>query len=141
MSRILCMVIVLLGFSLPVAAQQVPQADAQEFERIITEQLNAFQADDGARAYSYAAPSIQMIFPSSESFMAMVKKGYPQVYRPKSYKFTGAMIDPAGRPSQKVLFIGPDGKAYMALYTMQKQPDGTWKIAACAIIREASLDA
>jgi hypothetical protein len=141
MTRILCTLLLLLGFSTASLAQQVPDSDASEFERIITEQLKAFKADDGPRAYSFAAPNIQMIFPSPELFMGMVMKGYPQVYRPKSYKFTGAMIDPAGRPSQKVLFIGPDGKAYTALYTMEKQPDGSWKIAACTILREVGLDA
>jgi Domain of unknown function (DUF4864) len=122
-------------------AEDVPAADASEFQRIITGQVEAFKADDGSKAYSFAAPSIQMIYPSSETFMKMVAQGYPQVYRPRSYKFIGAMLDTAGRPSQKVLFIGPDGKAYSALYTMQKQPDGAWKIAGCVIIREAALDA
>jgi Domain of unknown function (DUF4864) len=122
-------------------AQDLPSADAAEFERIITSQIDAFKADDGAKAYSFAAPSIQMIYPSSESFMKMVAQGYPQVYRPRSYKFTGAQLDTAGRPIQKVLFIGPDGKAYSAVYTMQKQPDGSWKIAGCVIVREAGLDA
>lgn len=141
MSRFLITIAFFFGLVLSAQAQTVPQADVQEFERIITEQLEAFKADDGVKAYGFAAPNIQMIFPSVESFMGMVKNGYPQVHRPRSYKFLQADIDQAGRPTQRVLIIGPDGKAYVALYTMERQPDGSWKIAACAILREAALDA
>jgi Domain of unknown function (DUF4864) len=141
MLRILTAILMWAGLAAASFAEDVPAADASEFQRIITEQVEAFKADDGSKAYSFAAPSIQMMYPSSETFMKMVAQGYPQVYRPRSYKFIGATLDTAGRPSQKVLFVGPDGKAYSALYTMQKQPDGTWKIAGCLIIREAGLDA
>ncbi len=141
MLRILMTILIWAGLAGASLADEVPAADAAEFKRIITAQIDAFKADDGARAYSFAAPNIQMIFPSSDGFMKMVQQGYPQVYRPQSYKFIGATLDTAGRPSQKVLFVGPDGKAYSALYTMQQQPDGTWKIAGCVIIREAGLDA
>jgi hypothetical protein len=141
MLRILMTILLWAGLATASYADDVPADDASEFQRIITSQIDAFKADDGAKAYSFAAPSIQMIYPSSETFMKMVQQGYPQVYRPKSYKFIGAMLDTAGRPAQKVLFIGPDGKAYSALYTMQKQPDGTWKIAGCLIVREEGQDA
>lgn len=141
MSRFLIMITVLLGLVLPAAGQQIPEEDSREFERIITEQLEAFKADDGAGAYGFAAPNIKMMFPSVDSFMAMVRQGYPQVYRPQSYKFLDAGPDPLGRPSQKVLIIGPDGKAYTALYSMERQADGSWKISGCVILREPALDA
>ena len=31
-------------------------------------------------------------------------------------------------------FVGPDGIAVIAIYTMEKQPDGTWRIAAVQLI-------
>ena len=30
---------------------------------------------------------------------------------------------------------GPDGQTYEAIYTMERQPDGTWQINGCAIVR------
>jgi hypothetical protein len=73
--------------------------------------------------------------------MTMVKEGYPQVYRPQSFNFTEALIDPVGRPSQKMIVVGPDGKSYIALYSMEKQPDGTWRIAGCTLLEIPGLDA
>jgi hypothetical protein len=73
--------------------------------------------------------------------MSMVKRGYPQVYRPQSFNFTEALIDPMGRPAQKMLVVGPDGKTYEALYSMEKQPDGTWRISGCSLLEIPGLDA
>ena len=30
--------------------------------------------------------------------------------------------------------VGPDGHAYMAYYTMERQPDGSWRISGCHLV-------
>ncbi len=122
-------------------AQSISETEKTEFQRIITAQISAFRADDGPTAYSFAAPVVRNIFPTPEIFMSMVKRGYPQVYRPQSFNFTEALIDPMGRPAQKMLVVGPDGKTYEALYSMEKQPDGTWRISGCTLLEIPGLDA
>jgi len=133
---------VLLAFmSVAAFAQSISETEKTEFQRIITAQISAFRADDGPTAYSFAAPVVHNIFPTPEIFMSMVKRGYPQVYRPQSFNFTEALIDPLGRPAQKMLVVGPDGKTYEALYSMEKQPDGTWRISGCTLLEIPGLDA
>jgi hypothetical protein len=134
--------VVLLAFiSVASVAQSISETEKSEFQRIITAQISAFRADDGPTAYSFAAPVVRNIFPTPEIFMSMVKRGYPQVYRPQSFNFTEALIDPMGRPAQKMLVVGPDGKTYEALYSMEKQPDGTWRISGCTLLEIPGLDA
>ena len=134
--------VVLLAFiSVAVFAQSISETEKSEFQRIITAQISAFRADDGPTAYSFAAPVVRKIFPTPEIFMSMVKQGYPPVYRPQSFNFTEALIDPMGRPAQKMLVVGPDGKTYEALYSMEKQPDGTWRISGCTLLEIPGLDA
>ena len=134
--------VVLLAFmSVAAFAQSISETEKTEFQRIITAQISAFRADDGPTAYSFAAPVVRNIFPTPEIFMSMVKRGYPQVYRPQSFNFTEALIDPMGRPAQKMLVVGPDGKTYEALYSMEKQPDGTWQISGCTLLEIPGLDA
>ena len=116
-------------------------ADRADFQRIISEQIEAFRADDSARAYSYAAPSIHRIFPNADIFMQMVKQGYQPVYRPRRFSFGAVGIDPFGRPSQRVAIVGPDGKTYEAVYSMERQPDGTWRIIGCTLLEAPGLDA
>ena len=127
--------------SMAARAGSIPANDQSEFQRIISEQIEAFRSDDGMRAYGYASPMIRQYFPTPDVFMSMVKKGYLPVYRPQSFKFGAAEIDPAGNPTQRVTIVGPDGKTYEALYTMQRQPDGSWQINGCALLEIPGLDA
>ena len=134
--------VLLWGFmSVAAFAQSVSETEKTEFQRIISAQISAFRADDGPTAYSFAAPVVRNIFPTPEIFMSMVKQGYSPVYRPQSFNFTEALIDPMGRPAQKMLVVGPDGKTYEALYSMEKQPDGTWRISGCTLLEVPGLDA
>ena len=134
--------IALWGFmSVASLADSISAVDKAEFQRIITAQITAFKADDGPAAYDFAAPVVRNIFPTPEIFMTMVKQGYPQVYRPQSFNFTEALIDPMGRPAQKMTVVGPDGKSYIALYSMEKQPDSTWRISGCTLLEIPGLDA
>ncbi len=134
--------VLLWGFiSVAAFAQSISETEKTEFQRIITAQISAFRADDGPTAYSFAAPVVRNVFPTPEIFMSMVKRGYPQVYRPQAFNFTEALIDPLGRPAQKMLVVGSDGKTYEALYSMEKQPDGTWRISGCTLLEIPGLDA
>ncbi|MGB3139936.1 MAG: DUF4864 domain-containing protein [Aestuariivirga sp.] len=136
------LMIVLLGFlSVTAFTQSISETEKTEFQRIITAQISAFRADDGQTAYGYAAPVVRNIFPTPEIFISMVKRGYGPVYRPQSFSFTEALIDAMGRPAQKMLVVGPDGKTYEALYSMEKQPDGTWRISGCTLLEVPGLDA
>jgi len=122
--------------AVPAAAQAVQepvQADRQAILGTIRAQLDAFQVDDDARAFSYATPQLRAMFGTPENFMAMVRGGYQPVYRPRSVEFLEVRnID--GRIVQAVRFVGPDGVAVIAVYTMEQQPDGSWRIAAVHLI-------
>lgn len=122
-------------------AESLSENDKMSFQSIITGQIEAFRADDGRRAYDYAAPMIRKTFPTPEHFMAMVKRGYPQVYRPQSFKFGVAGPDAAGHPTQHLTIVGPDGYTYEAIYTMERQPDGTWQINGCKLLKIPGLSA
>lgn len=121
---------------LAAARAEVPDADRQAFRGIISSQIEAFQRDDGAAAFSYASPTIQGLFPSPERFMAMVRNGYQPVYRPKSVTFGPATETPRG-PEQRVFVTGPDGRNWVAIYSLQKQPDGSWRINGCVLVEDA----
>ena len=105
---------------------------------MIEAQLKAFQADDGAQAFSYASPAIQSIFKDPDNtFMSMVRAGYQPVYRPREVEFRD-LVPVQGRLTQRVLVVGPDGVPLVAQYVMERrQPDGSWRIDGCALERSA----
>ena len=133
-------VLLLLFFTAPAVAQTMPsevgEADRQAIRMVIEEQLGAFQRDDAQAAFAQATPNIQAIFQTPDRFMAMVRGGYPPVYRPRQVEFRD-IVDIGGTPTQRVFIIGPDGAPVMALYPMERQADGTWKIGGCYLIPAA----
>lgn len=117
----------------PAARAEAPAGDQAEMIRsVIEQQLEAFQVDDGDRAFAFASPNIKRMFQTPERFMAMVRQGYQPVYRPQEVRFLD-VIDVQGTPTQRVLLIGPDGKVVVAYYGMEQQPDGGWKISGCVL--------
>ena len=40
-----------------------------------------------------------------------------------------------GKLVQPVQIVGPDGIPVTALYIMERQPDGSWKIGECVLTR------
>ncbi len=106
--------------------------DVTAAQTIIRSQEQAFAHDDAAAAYSYAAPAIHAMFPDADEFMAMVRRGYAPVYRHKSFEFGVGRADD-GKIAQTVRIIDADGNPWDALYTLEQQPDGSWKITGCVL--------
>jgi hypothetical protein len=109
------------------------EAEILASQETIDAQLKAFQSGDGALAYSYAAPNIQRIFPTADVFMGMVERGYQPVRNPRGYAFGKAEQTGANSIAQQVLLTGSDGKEYEALYTLELQPDGVWRITGVSL--------
>ena len=115
-------------------AHAVDENEGAAIRSVIERQLEAFRRDDAAAAYAFAAPGIQRLFPSQDIFLQMVRQGYLPVYRPKSYSFE-AMKDLGGGIAQSVRIVDEQGVAWLAFYTMEKQPDGSWLISGCSLVK------
>jgi hypothetical protein len=129
MRVLLLLVAFWIGFAVPARADDV--ADAQG---AIRSQADAFGRDDAAAAYGYAAPAIKRLFPDPDIFLNMVRNGYAPVYRHKSFEFGEAQMAD-GIIAQKVHIIDADGVPWEALYTLQRQPDGSLKITGCSLLK------
>ncbi len=110
------------------------RADRRAIRAVIETQIAAFRRDDGEAAFALASPDIQRIFRTPEIFMAMVRRDYQPVYRPRRVEFRD-VVDLEGVPTQEVHVVAPDGQPVIALYPMQRQPDGSWRISGCYLLR------
>jgi hypothetical protein len=108
-------------------------ADRDAIRSVITAQLDAFQADDGLQAFHYAAPAIRQQFKTVANFMAMVRSSYGVVYRPRGVIFS-ELTEMQGFPAQTVLLMAQDGQVVKAVYLMQCQASGDWRIAGCFLV-------
>lgn len=108
----------------------VRREDARNVRSVVQAQLDAFAADDAERAFALAAPNIRELFGSAGKFIAMVRSGYPVVYRPASVEFLLPQIR-EGELIQSVRMTDRRGAVWLAVYLMQRQPDKSWLIAGC----------
>jgi len=106
--------------------------DGSAIQSVISNQIAAFRAGDSTRAYSYASPGIQRMFPSPGIFMQMVEQGYEPVFRPRSFAFIDQSLG-GDEAVQFVDVVGPDGAAWIAMYTLERQTGGDWKITGCQL--------
>lgn len=109
------------------------EADIRAAQAAIEAQISAFRAGDNETAYSYAAPGIKRIFPTLEQFMTMVTGAYQPVWKPRNFAFGKSRELGPGSVAQQVLLVGPDGKDYEAVYTLELQPDGTFRITGVSL--------
>ncbi len=119
----------------PVAAEDVNAADRAAITAAIRAQLDAFRRNDAAGAFRQAAPAIQTMFGTPDSFMAMVKGAYSPVYRAKNVEF-GLLTMVEGVPVQRVRMDGTEGRRVLALYSMEPMPEGGWRIAGCVLVED-----
>lgn len=124
----------LTGTALARAEESIAPADAAAIQQVIQGQMNAFRVDDWNAAFAYAAPSIQTKFESPQVFSQLVTQAYQPVYRPRGVEFREVKASAFG-PTQEVFVVGPDGLSYLAYYTMERQPDGSWRISGCYLVR------
>ena len=113
------------------AAGLSPKDETQILE-VVQAQFDAFAKDDAATAFSYAAPNIRQMAGTAQNFIAMVRNQYAAVYRPASTSFTQPLGED-GKALLRVNLTDADGQAWIAAYTLQKQPDARWRITGCTL--------
>ncbi|MGX0975888.1 hypothetical protein ACSSVY_001598 [Roseovarius sp. MBR-51] len=119
MRYLLLSLVMALGLAAPLRADEGARA-------VISAQIEAFLAQDVARAYGYATPFIQQRFGTPEQFGAMVRDGYPMVWKPSDVIFLDAK-DIAGKLWQSVSLRDATGAGWIVEYEMVETPDG-WRI-------------
>lgn len=116
-------------------ARAADEAARDAARATVERQIEAFRRDDAATAYAQAAPQIQSLFPSPETFLAMVRQGYGAVYRAR--RFSVDRIEEAGDDGLALGVTIQDeaGADWAALYSLQNQPDGAWRITGCRLVK------
>lgn len=127
MRRFMLSVLAGLWLAVPAAAQEGAIKD------VITRQFEAFRGDDPVRAFEFASPTIRDTFRTPENFAAMVRQGYPMVWRPGEVRF-GPLREVAGQLWQRLRVRDAQGREHLLDYQM-KQVDGAWRINAVQVLK------
>ena len=129
---LLALVLMLSAWS-GLAATSLSPADEKNVRSVIQAQLKAFAADNAREAFALATPALQTKFGTPETFMTMVRTSYPVVYAPGNVAFLKAEAQQAD-VIQRVQMTDQQGKAWLAVYSLQQQKDKGWRINGCVVI-------
>jgi hypothetical protein len=126
--------IALVAASMQLKARAAPLGDveAQQVRAVIVAQLKAFTDDDAEAAFATATPSVREAIGNSDRFLALVRGNYPMVYRPAGFGFLPPEKE-EGQVLQIVTIRDGEGKTWLALFSLEQQPDMTWRIGGCIV--------
>jgi hypothetical protein len=120
------------------AADELGPQDEQAIRAAVQAQLDAFSEDDADRAFGLASASARNLLGSPDNFLQIVKRQYPPVYRHRLVIFASPEIVD-GRALQLVRLTDSDSLVWIAVYVMQREADGTWKIDGCRLQETTSV--
>src|SRR6476646_2145103 len=107
-------------------------AEWTAIKRIIGDQLAALRSGDAARAFSFASAGIRDQFDDAPTFLLMVRQRYGALLTARYTEFLeGAVID--GHTIQPLRLVMSDDTVLVALYELQRDDRGGWRIAGCVI--------
>jgi hypothetical protein len=128
----LAAVLALAAFKALAAEPAVRASDWKSIKQVIAAQRAALIAGDGDKAFGYATPALRAQFGDADSFLAMVNLGYAALLTARYTEFLqGAVID--GLIIQPLRLVDADNSVRVALYTVEKQQSGAWRISGCRI--------
>ena len=135
MHRLILAILLMIGLTGPLSAQSA----ADPITDVIQNQIDAFQDDDFARAFSFASPAIKRMFGSPDRFGTMVRQGYPMVWRPADVQYLDQRPE-NGRVYQKVLITDGQGVPHLLEYQMIETTDG-WQINGVQFLQAPAVGA
>ena len=139
MSPLVMRIFTLVGMALAAASMQMKaRADTltgpqvQQVQAVVVAQLKAFSQEDADAAFAAATPEVRKSVGDPQRFLAMVRGNYQMVHHPAGYAFLAPQIE-ENQVLQAVAIRDEDDKTWLALFTLERQPDDSWRIGACIV--------
>lgn len=129
----------IIGAALAISMTGAAWAQGTEIEGVISDQIDAFKADNFAEAFEFASPNIRGIFGTPENFGRMVTQGYPMVWRPSEVTYL-ELRQENGSYWQKVQIVDAEGRVHVLDYRMLETDNG-WKINGVQLLKSAGVSA
>ncbi len=116
----------------------IGNADAREIQEAVQTQLDALAVDDAAAAFEMATPAKRMLIGSPAHFMDIIREQYPAIYR-----YLGAIFSQPevldGIVVQTVWVTSGDRHVWLAIFGMERDENGRWKIDGCELLETTTV--
>lgn len=108
------------------------KAQAQAVREVVHLQINALADDDAEKAYSLTTSATQQLLGSPNNLLSFIKDEFAPIYRPRHAMFQETEI--IGQHAlQIVQLIDSSGLIWIAIYQVELETDGKWKVDGCRL--------
>lgn len=137
MRRIFALTMLLAALVAPGAAQD----DPSPWQAVVSGQIAAFRAQDGATALGFAGQGFRMQFAAQPELFdeAIVAAGYGAIEESRSHSFGEFNRVGESAVLQVVQFVGSDQRLYEAVYQLADEKDEGWRVQGVVLRRTAGL--
>lgn len=120
------------------AIDDITTADAIAIHQVVQSQLDALSNDDAASAFDLATSEKRMLIGSPDNFLRLIREEYNPIYRYQRAIFSRPeVVD--GDAAQMVRVTDGYGRVWVAIFWMQQENDGNWRIDGCQLLETASI--
>ena len=111
----------------------------EEWQDVITGQIEAFRARDAAGAFQFAAAPFQTAFPSAEAFFGtIIGSGYAPIMESTAHSFGDfAQLDDT-HIAQEVMLTANDLTRFEAIYVLTKEEKG-WRVSGVQLAKTPGI--
>lgn len=126
--------------SVPAFAQDAGMSAAREVTSVVRSQIDAFSEDDAEKAFSLATEATQLLAGTPNAFLQVVKRQFAPIYRHRDAVFSDPEII-GSHALQIVQLTDHDNFIWIAIYQVERETDGAWKVDGCQLFetRDASI--
>lgn len=140
--RLLAIGSLLFAFGLPLgtaaAAAPLNAIDVRSIQAVVRSHIDALTQDDAEQVFESATSATQVEFGSAEDFLQLIKREYRPIYQSRQAIFSyPEVID--GDTIQMVNVTDDSSHVWVALFRMERDSDGSWKIDGCELLETASI--
>ena len=129
---------VLLTAVIGLGAEPVSEHEAQQVRLVIVTQLQALDDDDADGAFETTTPAVREAIGNPWHFLVMMRLAYPMVYHSTSVTFMRAELL-GGAVLQLTEILDEQGKSWLVLFSLERQPDAAWRIDGCTAVENRWL--
>ena len=134
--RLILLALLLLPWS--ATGREMTGDEALRIRNVVQSQLEAFAADDATAAFGLATASTRAMLGTPEQFLQLVKEYYPPIYRHRRALFSQPEMF-EGRVLIMVRLTAQDNVVWIAVYEMERETGGDWKIEGCNLFETTSV--
>jgi hypothetical protein len=134
-------IFIALVFSLGCAHSKAQESDGKAVQAVtlvVQSQLLAFADDDAETAFSLATKSTQKLAGTPNDFLKVIKQRFTPIYRHRNALFSEPEII-EGHALQVVQLIDHDNLVWIAIYEVEREADGAWKIDGCQLFETNTM--